>query len=71
MGIQILERNDRIDIFRHSFGTLVAVGDCIADRKATFINQDKVHAPGVDADRLRNLANISGSLASEQHVTGK
>ena len=67
-GIELLERNNAIDILRHPLGATVAVRDSIADRQANFIDEDEINAPSVDADTLRRPTSVLRRLEPGEHL---
>ena len=52
----------------HALGALVAVGDGIAQTLAVFIQQHKVHGPGVNADGGGGVARVVGGFQAVEHL---
>ena len=68
MGIEFGKGDDRIYIFRHSVGALVAVGDGIADRQPAAVDQNEIDAPRVDAYGLGDFPDVGRRFAAHEHV---
>ena len=67
-AIEPLQADARIDIGGDIAGTCVAIRHRVADKPALRIDQDEVHTPGVDADRLGDLAGFAAFLQADQDV---
>ena len=54
--VELTLRDHSVDLFCHAVCASVAVSDCISDHVVILIKKDIIDRPGVDADRLRDLA---------------
>ena len=67
-AIEPLQADARIDIGGNIVGSRIAIRHRVADEPTLCIDQDEVDAPGVDADRLGDLAGFAAFLQTDQDV---
>ena len=66
--VKRLRRNDLRHLRIHAVCPAVAVADEITDRAVAFVQQNKIHAPCVDADAVGNLSQLLAAAHSFKNV---
>ena len=67
-AIEPLQADARIDVGGDVVGSRIAIRHRVPDEPALRVDQDEVDAPGVDADRLGDLAGFAAFLQADQDV---
>ena len=66
--VQVLQADARVHVGGDVVRAGIAIRHRIADASTLSVDQDEIHAPGVDADRLGDLAGFAAFLQADQNV---
>ena len=61
-GVKLVQGDDLIDLIIHAFCPVIPVADIISDRLILFIQQNKIHAPGIHAHTAGDFPDLAAFL---------